>query len=183
MKKKGTFGYIKSQRIIELIKSVFMIALCAGTYYIGVFSTGSNQNILTFVSILGCLPMAKFFVNFILFTKAKGCSESLHDKLQAENIEPTFYDLYFTAFKNSYQVSAIYYNKGNLIGISEDNSIDTEACEKHLEEILEKCGYKNITIKIFKDTVKYIDRHKQLTELEDDKDNSFLLENILGVSI
>lgn len=183
MKKKGTYGYIKSQRIIELIKTVFMIALCAGTYYLGLYSTGSNQNILTFVAILGCLPMAKFFVNFILFTKAKGCSAELHKELSDENLIPTFYDLFFTAYKNSYQVSAIYYKKGNLIGISEDLNIDTDAAEKHLSQILENCGSKNVTVKIFKDKSKYIERHKQLIDLEDDKDNTFMLENIIGVSI
>lgn len=181
--KKGTYGYIKRQTKIEIIKTVFMIALCAGTYYLGIYLTGSNQNLLTFVAILGCLPMAKFFVNAVLFIKAKGCSVSLHDELVNNNINPTFWDLYFTAYKESFQVSALYYNKGCLVGITEDKNFNEEACNKHLTEILNNCGYKNVTIKIFDDRSKFIERCNSLNELEDDKDRTFLLENILGVSI
>lgn len=183
LRRKGTFGYIKRQTIIELCKTVFMIALCAGTYYLGLYIAGSNQNLLTFVAILGCLPMAKFFVNTVLFFKAKGCSEKLYNDLGASNIVPTFYDLYFTAYKDSYQVSAIYYKKGCLIGITEDDNTDLEKCEKHLSEILSNCGAKNVTVKIFKEESKFIERINSLSELEEEKDISYILENILAVSI
>jgi len=180
---KGTYGYIKKHKVLEFVKTILMIALCAATYYIGFLTTGSNKNLLTFVAILGCLPMAKFAVNAVLFIKAKGCSSETYDYLVKANVTPTFWDLYFTTYKVSYQMSALYYNKGCLIGLTDESEMATADCEAHLLDVLEKCGYKNITVKIFTDKDKFIERYNSLSELEDEKDSTFILNNILGVSI
>ena len=39
--------------------------------------------------------------------------DELKEKLDVKSLEPLFYDLYFTAFKKNYQVSALYYKKKN----------------------------------------------------------------------
>lgn len=182
--KKGNFGYIKSQRTIEMFKTALFLCTSIVLYQIGVRTTGSNQNIMTLFAVLGCLPMAKFCVNFIMFLKAKGCSKELKEKLDAKSLEPLFYDLYFTAFKKNYQVSALYYKKKNLIMISEDKDIPVNEAEEHIRTILENCGIKDICIKIFTDDNKFIDRLCELKNLEEEnKDLSVLKDNILSVSL
>ena len=180
---KGTFGYIAKQRKIEIVKTVIMLALSLGCYNLGVYSTGSNRNLLTLVAVLGCLPMAKFCVNAIMFIRAKGCSQELHDKMEARGVSPDYYDLYFTAFKKNYQASALTYKKKNLIVMSEDPDIDTAEGEEHLKSILANAGVSSATVKIFKDADKFIDRLTELNALEEDTNTDFIKDNLLGVSL
>ena len=181
--KKGTYGYISRQRKIEIAKTVFMLALSFALYNLGIYSTGSNKNLLTLVAVLGCLPMAKFFVNAIMFIKAKGCSKELHDSLKAKGLTPDFYDLYFTAFKKNYQASALTYKRKNLIIMSEDPNIDVAEGEEHLKNILANAGASDVTVKIFTDAAKFTDRLADLKELEDDSKTDFIKDNILSVSL
>ena len=181
--KKGNYGYIAFQRKIEILKTVMMLALSFGLYNLGIYSTGNNKNLLTLFAVLGCLPMAKFCVNAIMFIRAKGCSKSLNDKLKAAGLTADFYDLYFTAFKKNYQVSALTYKRKSLIGVSEDPDIDVSEAESHLKTVLENAGVKEPVVKIFKDSDKFIERLTELSALSDDNDNTFIKDNILGVSL
>ncbi|MCR5278283.1 MAG: hypothetical protein K6E19_02470 [Lachnospiraceae bacterium] len=182
--KKGDFGYIKAGRIKEFIKALLMLGISLALYFGGIKATGSNKNVLTYVAILGCLPAAKFMVNFYMFMKAKGCTAALKESFDKAGIVPTFYDLYFTTYKVNYQVSAMYYNKSTLIGVTEDDKCDVTACEEHLQERLKSAGFE-LTVKIFKATDKFTGRVKELSELNsaNENDNTFLFDNILNLSL
>lgn len=181
---KGSYGYIKRQKFIELVKTLVFLFLSFGLYYMGVKTTGSNKNYLTLVAVLGCLPMAKFAVNFVLFLRAKGCSVEVKNILDKKNAVPLFYDLYFTTFKKNFQVSALSYKKKNLIMLSEDKNISAAECEEHITGVLKNCGYDDVTVKLFTDADKFADRVLELDSLMDEgKDITFLKDNILNVSI
>ena len=182
-KRKGTYGYIAFQRKVEIVKTAIMLALSFGLYNLGIYSTGNNRNLLTLFAVLGCLPMAKFCVNAIMFMRAKGCSEALYNELSAKGVTPDFYDLYFTAFKKNYQASALTYKRKSLIAVSEDANIDVAEAEAHLKTVLENAGVKDPTVKIFTDVNKFIDRLSELQALEDESDTTFIKDNILGVSL
>ncbi len=182
--KKGEYGYIKYRRKCEIITALLLLLLCVAVYLLGYFSTGSNQNLLTFVAVLGVLPMAKVAVSAVLFCKAKGVSEESYDAISASGVLPDYWELFFTQYKKNFQISALTYKKGNLVGFSEDSSIDVEECEKHLKTVCENCDHKNVTVKIFCDRNKFIARIKELNELTEDTERlDFLRENILNVSI
>ncbi|MCR4959841.1 MAG: hypothetical protein K6A74_00130 [Lachnospiraceae bacterium] len=181
---KGDYGYIREQRKLEIIKAAIMIVLPVAIFLTGYFATGSNQNILTFVAVLGCLPMASNAIHAYLFIRAKGCSEELYKKLVGAGIASTYYDLYFTAYKRNYQVSALILKKGCLIAITEDMNMDLTEGEDHIKDVLSKCGGEKISVKFFNDADKYIERARELSALSDDnKDYSFIYENIMSVSI
>lgn len=182
--KKGCFGYLKNQRNIEILKTIFCLALCIAIYRMGIYSTGSNRNLLTLVAVLGCLPMAKFAVNAIMFIKAKSCSSLVKDKLDNAGLQPVFYDLYFTSFKKNFQVSALDYKKKNLIMLTEDENIDMQAAEEHIKEVLKNCGYESVTVKLYTDVDKFSERMAELKQLpSDEKDLTYLFDNILNVSL
>lgn len=184
MVKKGSYGYIKFSTKKQVIITLLMLALCIGLYKLGIYSTGSNKNVLTYVAVLGCLPMAKFCVNAIMFLKAKGCSEELKQEIDKRGLSPKYYDLVFTAFKKNYQVSVLDYKRKNLIMLSEDPAICIEEGENHLKELLGNVGFKDITIKIYTDKDKFLDRLSELNDLEEEnKDLTFFFDNILGLSI
>ncbi len=181
---KGDYGYIVRQRKVEIIKTIIMLILPISLYLIGYITLKTNQNLLTFVAVLGCLPMANCAVQMVLFIKAKGCSPDLYKKLVGAGVVCTYYDLYFTSYKKNFQVSALILRKGCLILLTEDPKMILPDGEKHLQDILKNCGGENIKVKFYNDADKFIERARELNDLkEDDKDYSFIYENLMSVSI
>lgn len=170
---KGSFGYIQNRRKFTALRTILYFALSISLYVAGYVTTGSNKNLLTIVAVLGCLPSCKSAVNFIIFLRAKGCSQELRDAVKKFDTElTTFYDLYFTSYQKNYQVSHMVLKGNVLCGITESEKCDVNEAQKHLEQMLSQEGIKNMTVKIFSDRRKYIDRLSQLTELETEENKN-----------
>lgn len=170
---KGSFGYIQNRKRFTAVRTVLYFALSISLYVAGYVTTGSNKNLLTIVAVLGCLPSCKSAVNFIIFLRAKGCSQELRDVVKKFDTELTsFYDLYFTSYQKNYQVSHMVLRGNVLCGITESEKCDVNEAQKHLEQMLLQEGIKNMTVKIFSDRRKYIDRLSQLTELETEENKN-----------
>lgn len=173
IKPKGSFGYIQNRKRFTAVRTVLYFALSISLYVAGYVTTGSNKNLLTIVAVLGCLPSCKSAVNFIIFLRAKGCSQELRDAVKKFDTELTsFYDLYFTSYQKNYQVSHMVLKGNVLCGITESVKCDVNEAQKHLEQMLLQEGIKNMTVKIFSDRRKYIDRLSQLTELETEENKN-----------
>lgn len=170
---KGSFGYIQNRKRFTAVRTVLYFALSISLYVAGYVTTGSNKNLLTIVAVLGCLPSCKSAVNFIIFLRAKGCSQELRDAVKKFDTELTsFYDLYFTSYQKNYQVSHMVLKGNVLCGITESVKCDVNEAQKHLEQMLLQEGIKNMTVKTFSDRRKYIDRLSQLTELETEENKN-----------
>ncbi len=167
VKAKGAYGYIENRKAYTSIRTLVYFMLCVGLYVMGYVTTGSNKNLLTVVAILGCLPACKSLVNMIMFLKTDGCSEELKNKVcDYDKALTTFYDLYFTTYQKNFAVSHMVLKGNVLCGITENAKCDTNEAEKHLEQMLTQEGIKNITVKIFANPDKYVDRLSQLKDLE-----------------
>ena len=168
--KKGKYGYIRNHKAVTVLRTLLFFAVSIGLYVMGYVSTGSNRNLLTIVAVLGCLPACKSMVNFILFLKAEGCSEDLHSKLCTYDEKLTvFYDMYFTSYQKNFSISHMVLKGNVLCGITESPKCDCNAADEHLEQMLKQEGIKNMTVKIFSQHDKYIDRLSQLAELNADE--------------
>ena len=164
---KGTYGYIENHKAYAAIRTLVYFLLCVGLYVMGYVTTGSNKNLLTVVAILGCLPACKSLVNLIMFLKAKGCSQEMMQRVRKYDVDlTTFYDLYFTTYQKNFAISHMVLKGNVLCGISESSKCDVNEAEKHLEQMLAQEGIKNVTVKIFSNADKYIDRLSQIKSLE-----------------
>lgn len=183
---KGSFGYIQNRRKFTALRTILYFALSISLYVAGYVTTGSNKNLLTIVAVLGCLPSCKSAVNFIIFLRAKGCSQELRDAVEKFDTELTsFYDLYFTSYQKNYQVSHMVLKGNVLCGITESEKCDVNEAQKHLEQMLSQEGIKNMTVKIFSDRRKYIDRLSQLVELEteENKNRDEIMNLLYSISL
>lgn len=163
---KGEFGYLKKKRNQVLIMTILMFSVSASLFIAGLVTTGAKENLLTIVAVLGCLPACKSLVSFIMYIKACGCSDSLKEKVESANISLTgMYDMYFTSYKKNFPISHMVVVGKNICGIAEKD-FDIHLCESHLETILKQSGYKDLTIKIFKSTDKYLDRLSQIAKID-----------------
>lgn len=184
---KGDFGYLHNHRKYAALRTLIFFLLSGGLYAMGILTTGSNKNLLTIVAILGCLPACKSAVNFILFMKATGCSDALHKKLISyDNSDLTvFYDMYFTSYQKNYPVSHMALKGSMLCGITENPSCGCREAEKHLEQMLVQEGIKNVTVNIFSQEDKYLDRLSRLLDMrvDDHKDKEGIINLLYAVSI
>jgi hypothetical protein len=183
--KKGTYGYIGKQRRWEIIKTLLMFGISIALYTAGYIATKSNKNLLTLVAVLGCLPASKSAVNMIMFLKAKGCSAKLREEIgeKAQGLSGR-YDLYLTSYAKNFQISHLVMKGKNIAGITEQDRFDESACRQHLKTLFARNGFHDITVKIFRDREKYLERVKSLQESVADDNREFnekvleLMENL-----
>ncbi|MDE7247433.1 MAG: hypothetical protein K2N43_06065 [Lachnospiraceae bacterium] len=167
---KGAYGYLKNRKIYTACRTVIFFMISIGLYATGIVRYGSNKNLLTILAVLECLPACKSAVNFIIFLRAKGCSDALHQKLLPyEEAFLTFYDLYFTSYQKNYSISHMALKGGILCGITENPGCDCKEAEKHLEQMLAQEGIKNVVVNIFSQEDKYIDRLSRLAEMQEEE--------------
>lgn len=184
--RKGNFGYIAYQRKAAFFRTILFFALSLAVYGIGIYSTGSNKNLLTVIAVLGLLPACKSTVNLIMFFRASGCSENARQVLKGFDAGlGGLYDIYLTSYQKNYPLSHLVV-KGNMIcAYTEKEECDTSAGEKHIVQMLAQEGYKNLTVKIFSDQNKYIDRLGQLEKLnvEENKNAAGICRTLLAISL
>ncbi len=183
---KGSFGYLKNRRIYTAVRTAIFFLISASLYISGIKVTGSNRNLLTIVAVLGCLPACKSAVNCVLFLRAKGCSEELYRKLlpYGKKLE-TFYDFYFTSYRKNYPISHMALKGNILCGITQSPACDCQEAVKHLEQMLVQEGIKGVTVNIFSQEDKYIDRLSRLCEMDIDnhKDRDGIVNLLYSISI
>lgn len=185
---KGAYGYLNNRIKYTACRTVFFFLICAALYTTGIVRTGSNRNLLTIGAVLGCLPACKSAVNFIIFLRAKGCSEALHQKLLSYDHKEglmVFYDLYFTSYQKNYPLSHMALKGGILCGIMEIPSCDCNEAQKHLEQMLSQEGIKNVVVNLFSEEDKYIDRLSRLVDMdeEDHKNREDIVNLLYAVSL
>lgn len=163
---KGEYGYLRHQRKLEIAKTAVLFGLSLAVYLAGYITTGTNKNLLTIVAVLGCLPASRSAVSMIMFLRAKGCSAELHQKLllHAEGL-PQLYDVVLTSYDATFEIVHMVFKGNSLIGLAVDPKCKTDACEKHLKEMMAKDAIKDVRVKIFQDVPKYLNRLDQLREL------------------
>ena len=170
-KGKGSFGYLKKQAVRQGVLALSMLAVCATIFLIGFFWLTQYYTILTVVAVLGMLPVAKLIVSMILFMRAEkySCSQELYDKLvklagDKKNDLLAGFDFYVTSYDKNYPLSAAMVCKGTLIAYTPWEKCDCNKCKEHFEEYMKKNGISGITVKIFNDEKKYLERFAQLCE-------------------
>lgn len=72
---KGTRGYLRTQKNYEIIRTVLYFAISIALFIAGWVSTGSRENLLTIVAVLGCLPACKSLVEMFMYLRYKGCDD------------------------------------------------------------------------------------------------------------
>ena len=163
---KGTYGYLLKQRKRVLIKTIIFFSISLLVFLAGYITTGSNQNYLTIVAVLGCLPASKSAVNTIMLYRYHGCSAADQKRIRSHIGDLNeLYDLVFTSYEKNFEIHHMALKNSVLIGYSANEKCDAAACEKHLRLILAQNGLK-VSVKIFKDPGKYTNRLDQLVSAD-----------------
>ena len=166
---KGKFGYLSYKKKMSTAMTIGMFALSLAIFVMGYVTTKTNANYLTVVAVLGCLPASKSAVSMIMFLKAKGCSGE--DKTVIEDAVGSlngYYDLYFTGYSKNFPTDHLVVTKNSIIAYSSDKKITEKDFNEHMRDILNKERIHDVTVKLFTDRVKYVNRLKELNQSEAD---------------
>ena len=74
---KGQKGYLAWNKKMSICKTLVLFAISFAVYAMGIWSTGSNQNLLTIVAVLGCLPACRSAANLIAPSACPFCGNPI----------------------------------------------------------------------------------------------------------
>lgn len=192
---KGEYGYLKAQMKREIFKTALFFALAAVFLILGIVImksrdpeltlSQSKNNLLTIAAVLFILPGAKFLVSTIMFAKALkyATPAELRDKIIEKNDTAAF-DVYLTSYQKDFPLYAVVCGDNELAGLAADPKLDENAAKEHILQILKKDGYKNVTVKIFRDTDRFLERIGSMNAGKEAVEKSLKLRTlILDVSL
>ena len=166
--KKGEYGYIDSRRKLYLALTILMLLIVIGIFLTGYFYYGTNASVFSIIAALGCLPTGWSGVHLIMLVKASGCSEALQKKLIGHGTGLIqAYDLYMTSYSANYPFSHLSICGRNIAALTESDHCDLRAAEEHIRSMMAADGWEGYSVKVYRDTDKYILRLDQLDQLED----------------
>ena len=170
---KGQFGYLPTQFRRELLKTIFLFGSSIAILIIGMVTqmyrnpgislADSKNNILTVAAVLGLLPASRSLISTIMFAKGKKytCPETVKDQIREVTDEkklPIFsYDLYLTSYDQVFPVYVMAATENELLGYLAEKA-DIAKAQEHIKEALQKDGQKNVTVKLYPDAEKFLQR-------------------------
>lgn len=182
---KGTRDYLKTQSRYELARTLIYFGISISLFVAGIVATGDRMNVLTIVAVLGCLPACKSAVDTFMFMRYKGCNTENADAIDAhmEGLNG-IYDRIFTSYSKNFQIAHITVKGNTLCGFTQDDNFDENAFNEHITVILQKDGFKDVSVKIFRDIKKYTTRLDQLKDLDaNEKNTAGILSTLNSVSL
>jgi hypothetical protein len=182
--KKGEFGYPIYEKKVVIIRTVVYFAISLAVFLLGIYSTGSKENLLTIVAVLGLLPSSKSLLSVIMYMRIPKFSEEAYKQIETHKGDvQVIYSMYLTSYKLNFPINAFAVRGKNLIGYTEFKSCDTHACEEHIKDIFNQNSIKNVTIKIFNNQKNFTDRLDQLQGIEEGKRESEILTLLGDISL
>lgn len=182
--KKGAFGYPPHERKRVIIRTAAYFLISIAVFLLGYFSTGQKENLLTIVAVLGLLPSSKSLVSVVMYCKIPKFSETVYQEIAGHAGDvPVIYSMYLTSYRSNFPVNCFAVRGSNLIGYTEFPNCDTAACEEHIQGILKQNSIKNVTIKIFREKARFVERLDQLQALEHGKKEAEILTLLCDISL
>ena len=182
---KGTFNYLNTQKKYEILRTLLYFFISISLYIAGLVTTGNNMNLLTIIAVFGCLPASKSAVHMIMFLRYKSLSLENYDIIKPYEKElDCLYDLVFTSYDKNFPIGHMAVKGNTIIGFTEYAKYDDKAFIRHITQILTTDNHKSVTVKIYTDTKKYIERLEQLTVLDaDNVSTAGIISTLKGVSL
>ena len=180
---KGTYEHIVFKRKVDIVVMIVMFALALGLYVIGRVSTGTNKNIMTIIAVLGLLPACKMVVDVIMCFRVKVCDSNIKNRIEGtETGKNGFYNMYFTSYDKNFAIDHMVITSNSIIGLSTDAKYDDKAFQTHISDLIRKEGLKDVFVKIFTDTDKYINRLSELDKSEDKRISEAICSLVMNVT-
>lgn len=142
-KLKGEYGYISSERKRRILLTVVLLAIPLSIYTVAYVVNGTNETVLSVVSIVACLPACASIVSAIMVYTIPPMPEEEYQKIEPHTGTLTMaYEVYLTNYDKNTLLDAVTVCGDSVVGLSTyKKNPDRRESEKHIENVLRADGY------------------------------------------
>lgn len=169
--KKGTLGYIQSQKKRRILITIFLFGISFAIFLTGYLTTHTRNNLLTIIAVLGCLPAARSAVGMIILLPYRSFDTGKAGEIQKIVKDcTTAYDLVLTSREHIMHVDVLLISRHLICGYMSGRKISSAEVERYLSQILKQNHYDKVTVKIFSDYESFLERAGQIAGLAECSD-------------
>lgn len=166
--KKGQYGYFRTEKRRRLIFTLASFGIPLLILISGILYTGSKNNILTVVAMVGMIPAAMSLVGMIMMLMRKSISKEEFDAIDPHIGVLTYaYELYLTSEKQNALIDCLVICGNEVVCLVTDPKTDRKFAGDHLSKMLRADGYKT-SVHVLTDVRHFTDRLDQLNAHADD---------------
>lgn len=163
---KGSYGYLNRNKILAWKRAVLMLSVPVMIFLTAWFIHGTRENVMTVVTIVGCLPGCIQVVRVILASRYHSIEKDLWEKVEdARGDLPVLYENVFTSYEVNYYVDCIAVYGREVVGYSSDGGLDAAKAAEHIRTMLKNSSYKQ-NVKIMKEQKAFLERIRGLAKSE-----------------
>lgn len=154
-KKKGDYGYLNKNKLIQLSITLFLMVLVVLIFYTGVIKYGNTKNVFTVFACLMAIPAAKFGVAYIVMMPYKTDKKEIYDKLiQYENVS-LLCDLLISSTEKIYHIPFAAVKDNSVFCYVNNEKYNVLSMEKYIKSFLGK-ECKITSVKIYRKEEQFI---------------------------
>lgn len=168
---KGEYGYLKYYRLCRLIGVIVFAAMIEFIVITMLLLWGSTSRVIVVFAILLALPLAKFFIAFIMCVTFKPLAEEdykgIRDGIKNEH-GILLYDVAISRYEGMRFYQSIFVKNGKICALAMDKHFDEtkKDYEKWLAGCISDSKY-NYSIYVFSDATAYIKKADSISEAND----------------
>jgi len=161
----GEPGHLEYAKKNEMFKVIITLVIILIIFFTGFVIMGNRKSIFTLFAVLGCLPLARYAVNWIVRLPYHSFNKSEADRLlNIVGSMPLVFDFVFTNKEKNHAVDALAISDNTICGYTSNNKTDPAKAEAYLTKNLHDQGYRKVTVKIFTDPAAFEDRLYEMAE-------------------
>lgn len=169
---KGTLGYINNRKFARIMLFLGEVLLIVAIFFTGYFSTGSRENLLTVVAVVGVLPAAKALIGVIMILPYHSQTKEVYDEIcmAAGESCKVLTELVLTTTEKIMPIDFIVVKDNHIVGYTTNPKCDINFTDKFLTDNMQLNGYK-VSVKIMTDKKKFLARVLELAgkEIKDEQ--------------
>lgn len=164
--KKGQAGYLAFKKKAQILRTVIYFALCILIFALGYWQTGSKENLLTVVAVVGILPSSKALVDVIVRIPYHSIKSEIAEEIaQKSNDLTVIYDLIITSTEKIMPVSCIVISGNKIFGYTDNKKVDVNFVASNIKKMLASHDY-DVSVKILNEYKPFLSRVEGLNNIQ-----------------
>lgn len=163
---KGEAGYIQTKKKKLIIETIIEFGIVIALLVIGYVQTKTRLNWFTMGAVLMCLPASRTLVNLIMMFPHKSIKEEVRSEIAEKTGNLTvIYDLIITSEKKAMPIDAFVISENTVCGYTKSPLVSKNYAAEHVKSILEQNGVEKVTVKVFRDYVRFLSRAEGMNNI------------------
>ena len=185
--KKGQAGYLAFKMKAQILRTIIYFVLCILIFGLGYWQTGSKENLLTVVAVVGILPSSKALVDVIVRIPYRTIKPEIAEEIaQKSNYLTVIYDLIITSSEKIMPVACIVISGNKIFGYTDNKKVDVNLVASNIKKMLASHDY-DVSVKILNEYKPFLSRVEGLNNIQeversntkqDDKIMALLIQQI-----